>query len=514
MKNLRFSTRLLLCAVVPALFFLAAVGASLAGLFRTEGDFARLIERELAIANGFNEMYGQGLQMGQALRNIVLAPENKKAYANFDAAREAFDKALEGVRPLTAGLAIEASLPRLAELRQTQTVAQNEVLSLSGKDQAAAIAALNARETPAWRELRAEVLKQVEAARQMAEQAREETNRAVERSQRWAAALALLAALVAGVLLFTTQRTVRRELGGDPQDAAAALRRIASGDLSEDVPSSNGGAQSLMAELARMQESLRTLVGQVRGASESILVASSEVAQGSGDLSARTEQAASSLQETAASMEQITSSVRSSADAASTANQLVANAADTAGRGGQVVADVVSTMDDIRAGSRRIGDIIGVIDGIAFQTNILALNAAVEAARAGEQGRGFAVVAGEVRSLAQRSAEAAKEIKTLITASMEQVESGAERVGAAGQTMDDIVASVRRVNDVINEISAASAEQSSGIEQIGAAVGQLDEATQQNAALVEESAAAAESLKEQAQALAQLVGEFRLQPGR
>jgi methyl-accepting chemotaxis protein len=251
----------------------------------------------------------------------------------------------------------------------------------------------------------------------------------------------------------------------------------------------------------------------VRQSAESIQVASAEVASGNTDLSQRTEQAASNLQQTAGSVEQLTSSVRQSADAAAQANQLASSASAVAQRGGQVVSQVVSTMDEINTSSKRIADIIGTIDGIAFQTNILALNAAVEAARAGEQGRGFAVVASEVRSLAQRSAEAAREIKTLIGTSVDKVETGARLVQDAGSTMNEIVASVQRVTDVIGEITAAATEQSGGIAQVNSAIGSLDQMTQQNAALVEESAAAAESLRDQAQRLNGVVATFNLGQG-
>jgi aerotaxis receptor len=254
---------------------------------------------------------------------------------------------------------------------------------------------------------------------------------------------------------------------------------------------------------------LRSLVDDVSEQVGGVQTASSEIAQGSGDLSSRTEQAASSLQETAASMEQMNSSVKSNAETARQAAQLAGSASEAAASGGVVVGQVVGTMQDITAASKRIADIIGVIDGIAFQTNILALNAAVEAARAGEQGRGFAVVAGEVRSLAQRSAEAAKEIKALIGASVERVESGARQVDEAGRAMGEIVGQVKRVNDLIAEISSATLEQSGGIGQVNVAVSQLDQMTQQNAALVEQSAAAAESLKGQAVRLAESVGVFK-----
>jgi len=292
--------------------------------------------------------------------------------------------------------------------------------------------------------------------------------------------------------------------------AERAADRIASGDLTGEYRIvGNDEAAHLISALRRMQDSLKRIVTDIRHSTESIQVASTQVASGNQDLSARTEQTAGSLQQAASSMDELTTTVRHSAEAAEQANGLAASASQAATRGGTVVSQVVATMDDIHASSRKISDIIGVIDGIAFQTNILALNAAVEAARAGEQGRGFAVVAGEVRSLAQRSAEAAREIKGLIGASVEKVESGARLVQDAGSTMEEIVAAVRRVSDVMGEITSASAEQAGGIQQVNVAVTQVDQMTQQNAALVEESAAAAQSMREQAGRLAQTVEQFR-----
>ncbi|HEY8975855.1 MAG TPA: methyl-accepting chemotaxis protein, partial [Burkholderiaceae bacterium] len=295
-------------------------------------------------------------------------------------------------------------------------------------------------------------------------------------------------------------------------DAMSFARRVADGDLSVHVRAERDDELGqLLRALATMQARLRDLVGHIRSTAESIGTASREVAVGNQDLSERTEQTAGNLQNAASAMTQLTGNVRQSAEAAAQANDLATSATDVARRGAQAVSTVVSTMDEINASSRKISDIIGVIDGIAFQTNILALNAAVEAARAGEQGRGFAVVASEVRSLAQRSAGAAKEIKSLIGASVDRVETGARQVADAGATMREIESSVERVTAIISEISAAAAEQSSGIVQVGGSVQHLETMTQQNAALVEQSAAAAESLRGQAESLNTLVHAFRLE---
>jgi methyl-accepting chemotaxis protein len=294
-------------------------------------------------------------------------------------------------------------------------------------------------------------------------------------------------------------------------EVVRVLGALAKGDLTETISNEyHGTFGQLKDDSNTTVEQLTEVISRIKEATDTINTASKEIASGNTDLSQRTEEQASSLEETAASMEELTSTVKQNAENAKQANQLAAGASDIAIKGGEVVGQVVSTMSSISESSKKIVDIISVIDGIAFQTNILALNAAVEAARAGEQGRGFAVVASEVRNLAQRSAAAAKEIKTLISDSVDKVQVGTDLVDKAGQTMGEVVSSVKRVTDIMAEISAASAEQSAGIEQVNQAITQMDDVTQQNAALVEEAAAAAESLEEQAQELAKLVSTFRL----
>lgn len=318
-------------------------------------------------------------------------------------------------------------------------------------------------------------------------------------------------ALIVGAVVATLiTRSIMKALGGEPSKASAIARSIASGDLSVIISLDSRDQTSVLSAMKEMRDSLVSIVGRVRSATESISTGSSEIASGNLDLSQRTEQQASSLEKTTTSMEELTATVKQNADNARQANKLAVTASGVAVKGGEVVAQVVDTMGSINDSAKKIVDIIAVIDGIAFQTNILALNAAVEAARAGEQGRGFAVVASEVRNLAQRSAAAAKEIKTLIGDSVEKVDAGSKLVAEAGSTMGEIVGSVKRVTDIMAEIMAASQEQSAGIEQVNQAIGQMDQVTQQNAALVEEAAAAAESMQEQADQLAQTVAIFKL----
>jgi methyl-accepting chemotaxis protein len=330
----------------------------------------------------------------------------------------------------------------------------------------------------------------------------------------WRAAvlLGIIGVILTAIVLLII-RSIERSIGGDPDHAAEVARQIAAGDLATPVEVRRNDHSSLLYSMKVMRDSLLDIVSHVRNGAETMAAASSQIAAGNLDLSRRTEMQASALEETASSMEELTSTVKQNADNARQANVLAASASGVAEQGGAVVASVIETMNSINDSSRRIVDIIGVIDGIAFQTNILALNAAVEAARAGEQGRGFAVVASEVRSLAQRSAGAAKEIKALIGDSVGQVEAGARLVDKAGVTMKEIVSSVERVTSIVSEIATASDEQRAGIEQVSGAITEMDNVTQQNAALVEQAAAAAGSLHDQAASLAQAVSVFKLEAG-
>src|SRR5450830_569925 len=342
---------------------------------------------------------------------------------------------------------------------------------------------------------------------EMMQAAGEEVDRNYQHASNMLIALAAAGLALSAFIAFTITRSITRPLNR----AVAVAVAVAAGDLTSHIDSSGKDETAqLLGALKTMNDNLQTIVRQVRQGTDTIATASSEIATGNMDLSSRTEQQAGSLEETASAMEQLTATVRQNADNARQANQLAVSASEVAIQGGSVVGQVVDTMESINASSRKIVDIISVIDGIAFQTNILALNAAVEAARAGEQGRGFAVVASEVRSLAQRSASAAKEIKALINDSVEKVGNGSKLVQQAGETMNDVVASVKRVTDIVGEISSARQEQSAGISQVGHAITLMDESTQQNAALVEQAAAAAQSLQDQAGRLAQVVSVFKL----
>ncbi|WP_077037192.1 methyl-accepting chemotaxis protein [Pelomonas sp. KK5] len=507
---MRFTQKVMMAQAVPAVLTLvlgAVVCMATLGMDRQLGSY---FNQEDALATATNEMYAQGLQMGQALRNIVLDPANKKAYDNLENAAKAYDKANGEAREAAQGEQL-AKLKAMDDKRAKLAEAQAEVLKLvAANDAAAAITLVNKKETPTWRDLRADLLEIKKASAADKAEARDGAAATMSQARSWVIGLVLLNLAISVGFLLNLRAVMRRELGGDPSLAREVLEKVAAGDLVVDVPVQRDDARSLMSALLRTRDSLRSLVADVNEAAGSIQMASSEIAAGNHDLSNRTENQASSLQQTASSMAQLSTTVQHNAEAAQQATELASAASNVAAQGGQAVNGVVHTMEAISAQSSKIADITSVIDGIAFQTNILALNAAVEAARAGEQGRGFAVVASEVRSLAQRSAQAAREIKQLIAENVEKVDSGTRQVQQAGQTMGALVAEVKRVSGLISEISHATREQSGGLQQVSEAVGQLDEVTQQNAALVEQSTAAAQSLNHQAERLTSLVRVFKV----
>ncbi|WP_028996746.1 methyl-accepting chemotaxis protein [Azohydromonas australica] len=449
-------------------------------------------------------------------RNLVLVttPADRDAEkAAVMKAHERVDAAMSRLRGmLSAASEQERSLFREIESVETRygPLALNIVgLALEGQREQA-IEKMNAECRPLLAALVKSVTAYIDHGNALAAESVREAAATYALSRNLMLGACLVAVVLAGGLALTITPSITRQLGGEPGEAARVAREIAQGNLAVDLNCRPGDDRSLMAAMKTMRDNLERTVGEVRRNAEGVATASAQIAQGNQDLSQRTEQQASALQETAASMDELGSTVRHNADNAGQADQLAQGASAVAVKGGEVVAQVVQTMRGIEDSSKKIADIIGVIDSIAFQTNILALNAAVEAARAGEQGRGFAVVAGEVRTLAQRSAEAAKEIKALITDSVQRVGDGSVLADQAGRTMAEVVTSIQRVTDLMGEINSASSEQSKGVAQVGEAVAQMDQATQQNAALVEESAAAAESLRQQAQRLVEAVSVFRL----
>ena len=509
---MKLRTKMIVCMAFVFAFFMLALGVALVGMQKANNKFETFVEHDQALLQQGTTLYAQGLQMGQALRNIVLDPNNRKSHENLDAASTAFKAAQQAALNLAgANAPLLKTLQEIGALRERQAQIQVKVTALANENQTGAIEMLNAEEIPVWREMRARLQEIIKNKNAEVEKTKADMIGFTRQMLIASLVLASLAIMLgAGIAMWLTQ-SVMKQLGGEPDYAASIAVRIAQGDLAVQIDTGAKDQSSLLFAIKAMRDSLASIVGQVRTGTDSIATASSQIAAGNLDLSSRTEEQASALEETASSMEELTSTVKQNGDSAGQANQLAACASDVAIRGGQVVAQVVDTMSSINESAKKIVDIIGVIDGIAFQTNILALNAAVEAARAGEQGRGFAVVAAEVRNLAQRSAGAAKEIKSLIGDSVEKVDAGSKLVNQAGATMDEIVASVKRVTDIMGEITAAGHEQETGIGQINQAIAEMDTVTQQNAALVEEAAAAAESLQDQAANLAHVVSVFKLE---
>ncbi|CAM4011950.1 methyl-accepting chemotaxis protein [Roseateles saccharophilus] len=510
-NRLRIGQRLgLAFAVSIALTAALAVYARIE-LSRINADLTLMVEDRLVKVEQLGQVRDNVGSIAEATRNIILLTDNAAMQREMGVIDARRNDNIGLLKTLTASIQSEKGRQLLREAetaRQAYAASTNRVTALGLKNDSEPARELLLSETI---QLQAAFFGRLDALTSFQKELMKSAAASTDATVRFAQVAVAVVAAAAAALGILLAWAITRSVVGPIRQAVTAAETVAAGDLRLrlDTSGRDETAQLLQA-LQRMTDSLVGIVSTVRGNAESVATASGEIAQGNADLSQRTEEQASSLQQTAASMEELGATVGHNTDTARQAAQLADGAARVAENGGQVMGQVVDTMEQITTSSRRIGDIIGTIDGIAFQTNILALNAAVEAARAGEQGRGFAVVAGEVRSLAQRSAEAAREIKTLIGTSVERVEAGNELVGAAGRTMGEVVGQVRRVADLISEISAASGEQSKGIGQVGEAVSQLDQVTQQNAALVEESAAAAESLRAQATQLAATVAAFKL----
>ena len=519
LKNMKISSQLILgfSAVFILMAILTAVGVSrvqeIAGMLETIND-VNSIKQRYAI-NFRGSVHDRSI----AVRDVVLASNNAAAQPEIDRIKTLADNYAKSAKPLddifssseniTAEEKSALTQIKNIEAKTQPFITQVVELRLTNK-MPEAMQILSQQAAPAFVEWLAAVNVLIDLEEKMnqslATQARSVTSN-------FLILMVLLCAIsiaIGTIAAWFIGRGLLNKLGGEPAEAQEIANNIAEGNLSNKVLVKQGDSTSLIASMQKMQTSLRNLISQIQVSADSISSGAQQISAGNTDLSSRTEQQASSLEETASSMEEMSSTVKQNAENAKQANLMAREASGVAVKGGAVVSEVVNTMAEINTSSKKIVDIISVIDGIAFQTNILALNAAVEAARAGEQGRGFAVVAAEVRSLAQRSAAAAKEIKQLIGDSVEKVAGGTQLVNEAGKTMQEIVASVKMVTDIVNEIAAASQEQSAGIDQVNNAITQMDEVTQQNAALVEEAAAAASSLEAKAQELTDATNMFNL----
>jgi methyl-accepting chemotaxis protein len=515
MTHLKIGPRLALAFATLIVLLVISAAAGLSRLALMEADIAQIALEGLPRLDQAHDVAHNANLMALTLRNAVLADNEAEIAAEAQIvarARSANTKLLEQLAAEANEDSERRAIDGLKQAAGASASVADEVLTLARAHQdALAREALAGPLAVAQRAFFAAIDAVVDMERASAEREAEQAEADYRHARNLLVGLTLTALAFAAFIALAITRSITRPVA----QAVAAAERVQRGDLSVNIEvASRDEIGHLLSRLAAMQDDLRRIVGGVRGSADSVATASAQIAQGNADLSQRTLEQASALEETSASMTQLRGTVRQNADHAQQADRLAQDAAGVAARGGEVVGQVVHTMQGINDSSRRVVEIINTIDGIAFQTNILALNAAVEAARAGEQGRGFAVVAGEVRTLAQRSADAAKEIKTLITASVERVDQGAALVDQAGSTMAEIVAAIKRVTDLMGDISAASAEQSAGVAQIGAAVTQMDQATQQNAALVEESVAAADSLAHQAGALVRAVAVFKLSGGK
>ncbi|MFY1875055.1 methyl-accepting chemotaxis protein [Achromobacter xylosoxidans] len=509
--NLSIGTRLTLGFGTVLALLLALTGLSQYELTHIGGINRAITEQTWAKANAINIIDVTTRANARANLELIVNTDPRTAetlFARIDTNRKTIDQALETLRPLFRTEGERQKLRLLEDVRGRYVKSfQGVGVLLKRGERDAARQRLLEETLPLLDGLQDRVIEisRIQSAEMV--DAGADSQRVIDNAGMLNLILSGMAVLLGGLFAWRVSKSITAPLA----QAVSVAETVARGDLGQPIHAvTRDETGRLLRALHDMQDKLAGAVRTIRAGSETISSAAGQIAAGNTDLSSRTEEQAASLEETAASMEELASTVKQNADNARQANQLAASASEVAQRGGAVVSAVVSTMGDISASSRKISEIVSVIDGIAFQTNILALNAAVEAARAGEQGKGFAVVAGEVRSLAQRSAQAAREVKTLIEASVSKVAEGAGQAENAGTTMQEVVASVKRVTDIMGEIAAASQEQASGIEQVNRAVSQMDEVTQQNAALVEEAAAAAGSMQDQAHALVRAVGVFRL----
>jgi methyl-accepting chemotaxis protein len=509
--NLRIGQRLWLAFAISIAFSVLLAAYARTSLMHINDELTLMVDDRMVKVHQLELIKDNVNVTAQAVRNVLLLADAEAKRKQLGIVEGIAKSNAETFEKLEASITSERGRQLMAPTVQARTAfvaSVRKVIELSTNNETDAARDLLLGET---QEVQAKYFQALDALVAFQQELMHDAAKSADATVDFAAIAVVVAAAAAVAIGAAMALLITRSVVTPIQQAVTAAETVAAGDLRLHLDTSRKDETGqLLGALQRMNDALVRIVGAVRGNADSVATASGQIAQGNADLSQRTEQQASSLQETAASMEELSATVNHNTDTARQAAQLATSAARVAEGGGQVMGQMVSTMEQITTSSRRIADIIGTIDGIAFQTNILALNAAVEAARAGEQGRGFAVVAGEVRLLAQRSAEAAREIKGLIGASVERVEAGNTLVGEAGRTMEDVVGQVRRVADMIGEISAASSEQSKGIAQVGEAVNQLDQVTQQNAALVEESAAAAESLRGQAAQLAETVSTFKL----
>ena len=507
---MKFSHRLGLSAGVALVALIIALLFSVLGLQGAKKRTDKFLQLDQVMFQQENLIYNRGLQLATAIRNIVMNPANKAAHEQLKLSGEIIENAALRLRELaTAEPETQAMVTQLLELRAQQDKIHAEIVA-NASNLWLAVSKIAEDETPVWREIRLLVTKSMEVRSQKMGVADQELASFMSRTAWVSAILGVLGTILGVVLMVLFGRSILRQLGGDPSHAAEVARTISAGDFTQQISLREGDDSSLMYFMAQMQASLIQMTHYIQRAAEAIDEAANEIRHGNEDLSARTESQAAGLEQTAAAMEEITSTVRLNADNATEGNQVANRVSDIAIKSGSAVDSAVSTMNEIRDSSERMVEIINTIESIAFQTNILALNAAVEAARAGEQGRGFAVVASEVRSLAQRSGAAASDIKQLIDTSVERIAVGDTQITVAGDAVLELMQAIKDVARIMGEITNASQEQTIGINEIGQAVRQMDDATQQNSALVQEATAAARSLVEQSTRLKNIVGAFKV----